>query len=63
MLKNIKSKHILRIVFEKINYDRKLNITKYNKLLQTRLNLTTEDYIINLIKQKLKKIILYKFRR
>ena len=55
MLKNITSKYILQIIFEKINYERKLNIIKYNKILKIKLNLTTDDYIINLINQKLQK--------
>ena len=55
MLKNIKSKYILQKIFENINYERKLNIIKYSKILKIRLNITPDHYIINLINQKLKK--------
>ena len=44
LLDNIKSKYILKNIFDKLNYVKKLNIIKYNKNLQNKLNLGLNDY-------------------
>ena len=40
----IRSKLILRIIFEKLLKKRKLNILKYNKKLLNTLNFRTKDF-------------------
>ena len=37
MLDNVKSKYIIKEIFEKIKNKRKLNIIKYNKRIKVRL--------------------------
>ena len=41
---NIKSKFILKKIFESIQKNKVLNIIKYNKKIQNRLNITQNDY-------------------
>ena len=43
--KNIKSNYFLIKIFEIMNKNKYLNIIKYNKELQKRVNLTINDYI------------------
>jgi surface protein len=43
-LNNIKSKLILHKVFEKLRLNKKLNIIKYNKILQKRVGIEIKDY-------------------
>ena len=49
MLENIKSKYIIKEIFENIKNKRKLNIIKYNKRLLVRLNINKEEFEIYLI--------------
>ena len=44
MLKNIKSSYILKIIFSKTNEKVKLNLLKYNKILQNKLNINITTY-------------------
>ena len=44
MLKNIKSSYILTIVFLNSNEKVKLNLLKYNKILQNKLNINITTY-------------------
>ena len=46
MLDNVKSKYIIKEIFEKIKNKRKLNIIKYNKRIKIRLNINKEDFEI-----------------
>ena len=46
MLDDVKSKYILKIIFEKIKNKRKLNIIKYNKRIMIKLDITKEDFEI-----------------
>ena len=46
MLDNVKSKLILKKIFEKIKNKRKLNIIKYNKGILVKLNINKEDFEI-----------------
>ena len=46
MLDNLKSKYILKEIFEKIQNKRKLNIIKYNKRIKAKLNINKEDFEI-----------------
>ena len=54
MLKNIKSSYILKIVFSKTKEKVKLNLLKYNKILQNKLNINITTY-----KNFAKKYIIY----
>ena len=44
ILKNLKSNFIFRKIYDNINKKNLLEIIKYNKKLQTRLNITFNDY-------------------
>ena len=44
MLDKVKSKYILKEIFEPIKNKRKLNIIKYNKKIKDKLNLNKEDF-------------------
>ena len=44
MLKNIKSKKVLFLIFEKLNTRIKLKTIKYNKEILNRLNINTADF-------------------
>ena len=44
MLENVKSKYIIKEIFEMIKNKRKLNIIKYNKTIQSKLNINKEDF-------------------
>ena len=44
ILENIKSKIILKRIFDNLCKKKKLNIIKYNKNIQNRLNLDINDY-------------------
>ena len=44
LLKNIKNKYILRRLFEFLTNKKFLNIIKYNKEIQNRLNVHINDY-------------------
>ena len=46
MLDNVKSKYIIKKIFEKLKNKRKLNIIKYNKRIKIRLNINKEDFEI-----------------
>ena len=48
MLINVKSKYILKEIFEKIKNKRKLKIVKYNKSIKDKLNINKEDFEIYL---------------
>ena len=43
--RNVKSNFILKKIFDVMNKKKSLLIVKYNKELQNRLNIATEDYI------------------
>ena len=49
MLKKVKSKYILKEIFEKIKNKRKLNIIKYNKSIIHKLNIYKKDFKIYII--------------
>ena len=44
MLETIKSIYILKIVFSYLEKASKLDIAKYNKSLQNKINLSTNNY-------------------
>ena len=44
MLDNVKSKYIIKEIFEKIKNKRKLNIIKYNKRIKNKLDITKENF-------------------
>ena len=44
MLKNIKSKYILKFIFSKTKEKIQLNIIKYNKVIQTKLDINITNY-------------------
>ena len=44
MLKNVRSKLILMIIFNNIKFRRKLIMVKHNKILLIKLNITNEDF-------------------
>ena len=44
MLRNIKSKNILKIIFSNINDERKLLLIKYNNKIKDRLNIDLINY-------------------
>ena len=46
MLDNVKSKYILKEIFERIKNKRKLNIIKYNKNIKIKLDINIEDFEI-----------------
>ena len=46
MLDNVKSKYILKEIFEKIKNKRKLKIIKYNKRINAELDINKEDFEI-----------------
>ena len=43
-LNNIKSKFILKKIFDNLKRNRQLKIVKYNKKLQIRLNISIQEY-------------------
>ena len=46
MVDNIRSKYILKEIFEMIRNKRKLNIIKYNKKIKFKLNINKKDFEI-----------------
>ena len=46
MLDNVKSKYVLKKIFEKIKNKIKLNIIKYNKRIKAKLNINKQDFEI-----------------
>ena len=44
IIENIKSRYILSKIYNNMTIKKKLEIVKYNKRIQNRLNLSTEDY-------------------
>ena len=44
MLDNVKSKYIVKEIFENIKNKRKLNIIKYNKRIKIKLDINKEDF-------------------
>ena len=44
IIENINSKYILSKIYNNMTIKKKLKIVKYNKRIQNRLNLSTEDY-------------------
>ena len=44
MLKNVKSKLIMNLIFKHVKNKRKLKITKYNKRMQNILYITKKDF-------------------
>ena len=48
MLDNVKSKYIVKEIFENIKNKRKLNIIKYNKKIKIKLDIKKEDFEIYL---------------
>ena len=46
MLDNVKSKYILKEIFEKIKNKRKLNIIKYSKRIMAKLNINKDAFEI-----------------
>ena len=44
LFNNVRSKNILKIIFEYMERNKFLNLIRYNKILQKRLNITLEDY-------------------
>ena len=46
MLDNVKSKYVLKKIFEKIKNKRKLNIIRYNMKIKVKLNINKEDFEI-----------------
>ena len=44
MLKNIKNKKVLFLIFEKLNIRIKLKTLKYNKEILNRLNIIKDDF-------------------
>ena len=44
ILENIKSRYILSKIYENMTKKKKLEIVKYNKRMQNRLNLDVKDY-------------------
>ena len=49
MLEKVKSKYILKEIFENIRNKRKLNIIKYNKGINIKLEMNKEDFQIYII--------------
>ena len=52
MLDNVKSKYVLKEIFEKIKNKRKLNIIKYNKILMIKLDINKADFEIYITLKK-----------
>ena len=48
MLDNVKSKYIVKEIFENIKNKRKLNIIKYNKKIMIKLDINKKDFEIYL---------------
>ena len=46
MLDNVKSKYIIKQIFENIKNKRKLNIIKYNKRIKIKLDIDKKDFEI-----------------
>ena len=46
MVANVKSKFILKKIFENINNKRKLNIIKYSRRIKLKLNINNKDFEI-----------------
>ena len=46
MFDNVKSKYILKEIFEKMKNKRKLNIIKYNKRIKFKSNINKKDFEI-----------------
>ena len=46
MLDNVKSKYIVKEIFEIIKNKRKLNIIKYNKKIKIKLDINKKDFEI-----------------
>ena len=46
MLDNVKSKYIVKEIFENIKNKRKLNIIKYNKKIMIKLDINKKDFEI-----------------
>ena len=44
MLDNVKSKYIIKEIFENIKNKRKLNIIKYNKKIMIKLDINKKDF-------------------
>ena len=42
---NVKSKYILKKIFENVKQIKYLNILRYNKSLQKRMNITLDNFI------------------
>ena len=55
MLDKIKSKYILKDIFENMRNKKKLNIIRFNKRIKERLNITKEDYKVYEILKKFNK--------
>ena len=43
-LQNIKSKYILKLIFNNLLYKKMLNLSKYNNKIKNRLNIDNNDY-------------------
>ena len=52
MLDNVKSKYIVKEIFEIIKNKRKLNIIKYNKRIRIKLDIDKEDFEIYITLKK-----------
>ena len=52
MLDKVKSKNILKVIFEMIKNKRKVNIIKYNKRIMIKLNINKEDFEIYITLKK-----------
>ena len=52
MLDNVKSKYIVKEIFENIKNERKLNIIKYNKRIKIKLDINKEDFEIYITLKK-----------
>ena len=46
MLRNIKSKIILKKIFENVKNKKKIKVIKHNKKLINQLNITKQDFLI-----------------
>ena len=54
IIEKLKSRYILSKVFDNISKKKKLEIVKYNKRIQNRINLSVNDYKEYLIIKKIK---------
>ena len=52
MLDNVKSKYIIKQIFENIKNKRKLNIIKYNKRIKIKLDINMDDFEIYITLKK-----------